>query len=70
MYRKPRNPNKRRAIQQARRELSPPMHRAMAACRMARSVGLMVLSAHAISGRATVVVSDPNYPTTRTEWRL
>ena len=70
MYRKPKNPAKRRAIHAARREMSPAMDLAMRACRLAHSAGLMVLSAHAINGRPTVTVTDPKHPSTRVEWRL
>lgn len=70
MYRKPKNPNKRRAVRAARLAMLPAMDRAMTACRMARAVGLMVLSVHAINGRPTVTVTDPKHPSTRVEWRL
>lgn len=70
MYRKPRNPAKRRAIYQARRAMAPPMHRAMNACALARSIGLMVIGVHAINGHATVCVADPDQPTLVVNWRL
>jgi len=70
MYRKPKNPDKRRRVRAARMAMLPAMDLAMRACRMAHSAGLMVLSVHAINGRPTVVVSDPNHPSTRAEWRL
>lgn len=70
MYRKPRNPNKRAAVRAARRMMAPPMHRAMDACRVARSVGLIVLAAHAINGCPRITVVDPNCPETRAELRL
>ena len=70
MYRKPKNPNKRRAVRAARLAMLPPMDLAMRACQLAHAAGLMVLSVHAINGRPMLVVSDPNHPTTRTEWRL
>ena len=70
MYRKPKNPNKRRAVRAARLAMLPAMDRAMTACRIARDVGLMVLSVHAINGRPVITVTDPKHPSTRTEWRL
>jgi hypothetical protein len=70
MYRKPKNPNKRRAIRAARMAMLPPMDLAMRACALARSSGLQVLGVHAINGRPTVTVTDPNHPSTRVNWRL
>lgn len=70
MYRKPKNPAKRRAIHEARRAMSPAMHEAMRACVLASRDGLLVLGVHAINGRPTVTVTDPNHPSARTEWRL
>ena len=54
MYRKPKNPNKRRAVRAARLAMLPAMDRAMTACRIARDVGLMVLSVHAINGSPVI----------------
>lgn len=70
MYRKPKNPDKRRAVRAARLAMIPAMDRAMTACQLARAAGLMVLSVHAINGRPTLTVTDPKHPWTRTEWRL
>ena len=57
MYRKPTNPHKREATQQARRLIGPAMCEAMRAARIAAECGLMVLAAHAIDGRPKIVVA-------------
>ena len=69
VYRKPRNPNRRRAIHEARRAMSPAMHRAMSACVLARETGLIVLSVHAINGPA-IRAADPDQPSIIVNWRL
>ena len=70
MYRKPKNPDKRRRVRAARMAMLPSMDLAMRACQLAHSAGLMVLSVHAISGRPALTITDPKHPHTRTEWRL
>jgi hypothetical protein len=70
MYRKPRNPNRRRAIHDARRAMSPAMHEAMRACVLASRTGLMVIGVHAINGRPIVTVADPCQPSVTVNWRL